>query len=41
MKSKDLRKLSDDIRRRVSRTFGFRQSSYINWIVKEGYFFYL
>lgn len=41
MKSKDLRKLSDDIRRKVSRTFGFRQSSYINWIVKEGYFFYL
>lgn len=41
MKRKELRKLSDDIRRKVSRSFGFRQSSYINWIIKEGYFFCL
>ena len=41
MKRGDLRKLSDSARRKVSRNFGFRQSGYINWIVKDGYFFCL
>lgn len=41
MKRGELRKLSDSARRKVSRNFGFRQSGYINWIVKDGYFFSL
>lgn len=41
MKRGELRKLSDSARRKVSRNFGFRQSGYINWIVKDGYFFCL
>ena len=41
MKRGELRKLSDSARRKVSRNYGFRQSGYINWIVKEGYFFCL
>ena len=36
MKRGELRKLSDSARRKVSRNFGFRQSGYINWIVKDG-----
>lgn len=35
MKRGELRKLSDSARRKVSRNFGFRQSGYINWIVKD------
>ena len=41
MKRRELRKMSDAIRRKVSRSFGFRQSDYINWIIKENYFFCL
>lgn len=41
MKRGELRKLSDSARRKVSRNFGFCQSGYINWIVKDGYFFCL
>lgn len=41
MKRGELRKLSDSARRKVSRNFGFRQSGYINRIVKDGYFFCL
>ena len=41
MKRGELRKLSDSARRKVSRNLGFRQSGYINWIVKDGYFFCL
>ena len=38
MKRGELRRLNDSARRKISRNFGFRQSGYINWIVKEGYF---
>lgn len=41
MKRGELRKLSDSARRKVSRNLGFRQSGYINRIVKDGYFFCL
>lgn len=41
MKRIELRKMSDAARRKASCNFGFRQSGYINWIVKEGYFFCL
>ncbi len=41
MKRVEYRKLSDSARRKVSRNFGFRQSSYINYIVRKGYFFCL
>ena len=41
MKRGELRRLNDSARRKISRNFGFRQSGYINWIVKEGYFFCL
>lgn len=41
MKRGELRKLSDSARRKVSRNLGFRQSGYINWIVKDGYLFCL
>ena len=41
MKRIELRKMSDAARRKASRNFGYRQSGYINWIVKEGYFSYM
>lgn len=41
MKRADLKKLSDCLRRQISKNFGFRQSGYVNWIVKSGYFFYI
>lgn len=41
MKYSELCKLSDSIRRSVSRKYGFRQCDYINWMIKDGYFFCL
>lgn len=41
MNSKDYNKKIADARRNVSRKFGFRQSSYINFKVEAGYFFCL
>lgn len=41
MKNKELQKTSDAIRRKISRDFGFKQSGYINWIIKDDYFFCL
>ena len=40
-KYKGLEKLDDNTRRQVGREFGFRQNSYINWKVEQGYFFCL
>lgn len=39
MKSREYQKMISDIRRDVSRKYGFRQSSYINFKVENGYFF--
>ena len=41
MNSKEYNKMVADARRGVSRKFGFRQSSYINFKVEGGYFFCL
>lgn len=41
MKSKQIQKIAADARRSVSRKYGFRQSSYINFKVDGGYFFCL
>jgi hypothetical protein len=40
-KYKGLEKLDDNTRRQVGREFGFRQNSYIDWKVEQGYFFCL
>lgn len=39
MTDKEYRKIVADVRRSVSRKYGFRQSSYINFKVEDGYFF--
>lgn len=41
MKLKEFDKADDAARRKVTREFGFRQSSYINWRIESGYFFCL
>jgi hypothetical protein len=41
MTDKEYRKIIADVRRSVSREYGFRQSSYINFKVDDGYFFCL
>ena len=41
MTDKEYRKIAADVRRSVSRKYGFRQSSYINFKVDGGYFFCL
>lgn len=41
MTDKEYRKIVADVRRSVSRKYGFRQSSYINFKVDSGYFFCL
>lgn len=41
MTDKEYRKIIADVRRSVSRKYGFRQSSYINFKVDNGYFFCL
>ena len=41
MTDKEYRKISADARRSISRKYGFRQSSYINFTVESGYFFCL
>lgn len=40
-KFKGLEKLDNNTRKQVGREFGFRQNSYINWKVEQGYFFCL
>ncbi len=41
MNSKEYNKMVADARRSVSRKYGFRQSSYINFKVEGGYYFCL
>lgn len=41
MKRSELKKVSAAIRKNIGKTYGFRQSYYINWMVKSGYFFCL
>lgn len=41
MTSKEYTKLVADVRRSVGRKYGFRQRSYVNFRVEEGYFFCL
>ena len=41
MKSKQIQKIAADVRRSVSRKYGFRQSSSLNFKVDSGYFFCL
>lgn len=39
MKNKEFRKISADIRRAEGRKYGFRQNTYVNFKVENGYFF--
>ena len=41
MTDKEYQKMIADARRSVSRKYGFRQSSYVNFKVESGYFFCL
>lgn len=41
MTDKEYNKMIADVRRGVSRKYGFRQSSYVNFKVESGYFFCL
>lgn len=41
MNNREYQKMIADVRRGVSRKYGFRQSSYINFKVEDGYFFCL
>lgn len=41
MTDKEYNKMIADVRRSVSRKYGFRQSSYVNFKVESGYFFCL
>ena len=41
MTDREYQKMRADARRGVSRKYGFRQSSYINFKVEDGYFFCL
>lgn len=41
MKFKEIEKIANNIRKTISKTYGFKQSGYINWKIKDGYFIYL
>lgn len=41
MKSKEIEKISRDLRRTLGKKLGYRQNDYINWKFKGGYFFCL
>ncbi|MDE6368866.1 MAG: hypothetical protein K2K94_06475, partial [Muribaculaceae bacterium] len=41
MKFKDIEKIATSIRRELGKKFGYKQSDYINWKIKDGYFFCL
>ena len=41
MNNREYQKMIADVRRGVSRKYGFRQSSYVNFKVEDGYFFCL
>lgn len=39
MNKKEFTKINDSIRKEVSRQYGWKQNSYLNWKVEKGYFF--
>ena len=41
MKGREIETIANDIRRAVSKTYKYKQSGYINWKIKDGYFFCL
>ena len=41
MKGREIETIANDIRRAVSKTYKYKQSDYINWKIKDGYFFCL
>jgi len=41
MSSKEKEKVDNAARKKIGKQYGFKQSSYCNWIVKNGYFFYI
>ena len=41
MKGREIETIANDIRRAVSKTYKYKQSDYINWKIKGGYFFCL
>ena len=41
MKGREIEKIANDIRRAVGKTYKYKQSDYINWKIKDGYFFCL
>lgn len=41
MKFSEIEKIATSIRRELGKKFGYKQSDYINWKIKDGYFFCL
>lgn len=41
MKGREIEKIAKDIRRSTGRSYKYKQSDYINWKIKDGYFFCL
>lgn len=38
---KEKKKIEDAARRKIGKRYGFKQSSWSNWMIKDGYFFYV
>lgn len=38
--SEEKQKIEDAARRKIGKRYGFKQSSWSNWLIKDGYFFY-
>ncbi len=38
---KEIQKIEDAARRKIGKQYGFKQSSWSNWMIKDGYFFYV
>lgn len=41
METRVKEKSDNDARRKVGKQYGFKQSSWCNWLIKDGYFFYI
>ena len=41
MKGREIEKIAKDIRRLIGRSYKYKQSDYINWKIRDGYFFCL
>ncbi len=41
METRVKEKLDNDARRKVGKQYGFKQSSWCNWLIKDDYFFYI